>query len=66
MLNQQANLDASSTGLKNRSWALNNLRKDKRALALYFRPARYHWSPRKVGGIATPVARAACKARAVG
>jgi hypothetical protein len=47
MLNQQANLDASSTGLKSRSWALNNLRKDKRALALYCRPARYHWSPRQ-------------------
>jgi hypothetical protein len=31
---QQANLDASSTGLKSRSWALNNLRKGKRALAL--------------------------------
>jgi hypothetical protein len=38
MLNQQANLDASSTGLKIRAaWALNNLRKDKRALAVYFR-----------------------------
>ena len=38
MLNQKANLDASSTGLKIRAaWALNNLRKDKRALAVYFR-----------------------------
>jgi hypothetical protein len=62
----KSELRRSSTGLKIRSRALNNLRKDKRALALYCRPARYHWSPRKVGGIATPVARAACKARARG
>ena len=56
---------SSSTVRKIRSLALNDLRKSKRALALHFRPARYHWSSRKVGGMATPVARTACEACAV-
>jgi hypothetical protein len=37
----------------------------KSLLALHFPSGRYHWSSRKVGGIATPVARTACEASAV-
>ena len=58
-------LNPSSTVLKIRLLALKDLRKDKSLLALHFQLGRYHWSSRKVGGIATPVARTACEASAV-
>jgi hypothetical protein len=41
---------------------LKDLRNAKSVLALHFPPGGYHWSSRKVGGIATPVARTACEA----
>src|SRR3981189_350584 len=59
LLKKLDGFDSSSTVRKIRSLALNDLRKSKRALALHFRAARYHWSSRKVGGMATPVARTA-------
>ena len=58
-------LDPSSTVRKIRLLALNDLRNDKSFLALHFPPGRYHWSSRKVGGTATPVACTACEACAV-
>jgi hypothetical protein len=40
-------------------------RNAQKVLALHFRHGRYHWSSRKVGGIATPVARTVCEACAL-
>jgi hypothetical protein len=58
-------LSPSSTVLKFRLLALKDLRNVKSVLALHFPPGCYHWSSRKVGGIATPVARTAWEACAV-